>query len=57
MNDKEKKTIEKLCICKCSAEVKILESNNYFKYSRLERMSLLKGFRIVFDKIYFILTS
>jgi hypothetical protein len=35
---------------------KRFESNNYFKYSRLERMILLTGFLIGFGKIDFILT-
>jgi len=32
------------------------ESNNYFNYSRLERIILLTGFRKGFGKIDFILT-
>jgi hypothetical protein len=38
-------------------KVKLLESNNYFKYTRLERMILLTGFLIDFGKIDFILIS
>jgi hypothetical protein len=54
-NEKEEKRIEKFCMCKCLTEVNFFESNNYFKYSRLDRMILLSGFRKGSGKIDFIL--